>query len=74
MSRVEVRALVPPMKMFRERCSGRLRAIPIIGFDIVPGKGITLISNVIKELLNIPCGVLMGANLANEVSTTLHID
>ncbi|XP_003748533.1 glycerol-3-phosphate dehydrogenase [NAD(+)], cytoplasmic [Galendromus occidentalis] len=40
----------------------------IKGFDIVPGKGITLISNVIKELLNIPCGVLMGANLANEVA------
>jgi len=40
----------------------------IKGFDITPGKGITLISNVIKELLNIPCGVLMGANLANEVA------
>jgi glycerol-3-phosphate dehydrogenase (NAD+) len=40
----------------------------IKGFDIVPGKGITLISNVIKDLLDIPCAVLMGANLANEVA------
>lgn len=48
----------------------------LLGFDITPGKGISLISNVISELLSIPCSVLMGANLANEVSrlTTTVLD
>lgn len=40
----------------------------IKGFHIVPSGGIELISVVIKELLNIPVSVLMGANLAGEVA------
>lgn len=39
----------------------------IKGFDIAPGGGIELISNVIKKLLSIDVCVLMGANLAKEV-------
>ncbi|KAG5672269.1 hypothetical protein PVAND_002409 [Polypedilum vanderplanki] len=40
----------------------------IKGFDIAEGGGIELISNVITKHLQIPCSVLMGANLANEVA------
>ncbi|KAK6182604.1 hypothetical protein SNE40_010251 [Patella caerulea] len=40
----------------------------IKGFDVKEGGGILLISDVIRELLNIPCAVLMGANIANEVA------
>jgi len=40
----------------------------IKGFQILPGGGVELISQLIRETMNIPCGVLMGANLANEVA------
>lgn len=40
----------------------------IKGFSIVPGGGVELLSEVIRDTLSIPCGVLMGANLANEVA------
>lgn len=40
----------------------------IKGFDVKEGGGILLISSVIREMLNIPCAVLMGANIANEVA------
>jgi glycerol-3-phosphate dehydrogenase (NAD+) len=40
----------------------------IKGFDVAEGGGMELISNIIKKHLNIPCAVLMGANLANEVA------
>lgn len=40
----------------------------IKGFDINPDGGIELISNVIKNMLNIEMCVLMGANLAPEVA------
>lgn len=40
----------------------------IKGFDINPGQSLCLISNVISDILKIPCAVLMGANLANEVA------
>lgn len=67
---------VLPHKFVKPTCSplvGKIKptavGISLIkGFDITPGKGISLISNVISELLSIPCSVLMGANLANEVA------
>lgn len=40
----------------------------IKGFDIAEGGGIDLISHIITRHLKIPCSVLMGANLANEVA------
>ncbi|XP_074094430.1 glycerol-3-phosphate dehydrogenase [NAD(+)], cytoplasmic-like isoform X2 [Cotesia typhae] len=40
----------------------------IKGFDSSDGKSIKLISKVVEEHLKIPCYVLMGANLANEVA------
>ena len=38
------------------------------GFQILPGGGVELISKLITDTVSIPCGVLMGANLANEVA------
>uniref|UniRef100_D3TQT6 Glycerol-3-phosphate dehydrogenase [NAD(+)] n=2 Tax=Glossina morsitans morsitans TaxID=37546 RepID=D3TQT6_GLOMM len=44
-------------------------AISLIkGFDKAEGGGIDLISHIITRHLKIPCAVLMGANLANEVA------
>lgn len=44
-------------------------AISLIkGFDKAEGGGIDLISHIITRHLKIPCNVLMGANLANEVA------
>ena len=40
----------------------------IKGFGIIPSGGIKLISGMIKEILDIPVSVLMGANLAGEVA------
>lgn len=40
----------------------------IKGFDVAEGGGIELISRIITKHLGIPCNVLMGANLANEVA------
>ena len=37
------------------------------GLDI-SDKGLDLVSNVIRRLLNIECAVLMGANIAPEVA------
>ena len=38
------------------------------GFDILPAGGIQLITSTIKQHLDIPMAVLMGANLAAEVA------
>ncbi|CAL8141972.1 unnamed protein product [Orchesella dallaii] len=40
----------------------------IKGFDVAEGGGIELISSIINKTLNIPCNVLMGANLAGEIA------
>ncbi|XP_015922131.1 glycerol-3-phosphate dehydrogenase [NAD(+)], cytoplasmic isoform X2 [Parasteatoda tepidariorum] len=41
----------------------------IKGFDIIPGGGIALISDVLHEMLKIDVSVMMGANLAGEVAS-----
>ena len=47
---------------------GSVRAISLIkGFDVDESKGIVLLSELITSALNVPCAVLMGANIANEV-------
>ncbi|BFZ22215.1 hypothetical protein BsWGS_25254 [Bradybaena similaris] len=56
-----------------EKLKGNIKstavAVTLIkGFEVAEGGGIHLISNVIREILNIPCAVLMGANIANEVA------
>lgn len=43
------------------------------GFDIAEGGGIDLISHIITRCLKIPCAVLMGANIASEVSIVKFI-
>ncbi|KAL8621252.1 Glycerol-3-phosphate dehydrogenase [NAD(+)], cytoplasmic [Nucella lapillus] len=40
----------------------------IKGFEVAEGGGILLISDVIRNILSIPCAILMGANIANEVA------
>ncbi|KAK7092491.1 hypothetical protein V1264_008229 [Littorina saxatilis] len=47
---------------------GTVAVTLIKGFDVAEGGGILLISDVIRNLLNIPCAILMGANIANEVA------
>lgn len=46
----------------------------IKGFDIKDGGGILLISSMVKEMLKIPCAVLMGANIANEVASEQYCE
>ena len=46
-----------------------LTVLVLQGFDIKDGGGILLISSMVKEVLKIPCAVLMGANIANEVAS-----
>ncbi|KAH9281035.1 Glycerol-3-phosphate dehydrogenase [NAD(+)], cytoplasmic [Echinococcus granulosus] len=40
----------------------------IKGLNRVPGVGVSLLTDLIRETLNIPCAVMMGANLASEVA------
>ncbi|XP_005101439.1 glycerol-3-phosphate dehydrogenase [NAD(+)], cytoplasmic [Aplysia californica] len=56
-----------------EKLKGKIKstavAVTLIkGFEVAEGGGIRLISDVIRDSLNIPCAVLMGANIANEVA------
>ena len=44
------------------------------GFDVAPGGGILLISQVIRDALHIPCAILMGANIANEVAQEYYCE
>ncbi|VDK32633.1 unnamed protein product [Taenia asiatica] len=40
----------------------------IKGLNKVPGVGVSLLTDLIRDTLNIPCAVMMGANLALEVA------
>ncbi|XP_013778013.1 glycerol-3-phosphate dehydrogenase [NAD(+)], cytoplasmic-like [Limulus polyphemus] len=72
----DIFVFVLPHKFVRAACQplvGKIKPTAIglsliKGFDITPGGGIELISNVINKLLNIDMAVLMGANLAGEVA------
>uniref|UniRef100_A0A0B7BIV8 Glycerol-3-phosphate dehydrogenase [NAD(+)] n=1 Tax=Arion vulgaris TaxID=1028688 RepID=A0A0B7BIV8_9EUPU len=62
-----------------EKLKGNIKpsavAVTLIkGFEVAEGGGIRLISNVIRESLNIPCAALMGANIANEVAQELYCE
>ncbi|XP_059160819.1 glycerol-3-phosphate dehydrogenase [NAD(+)], cytoplasmic-like isoform X2 [Physella acuta] len=75
-SDADVLIFVLPHQFVRGVCDklkGRIKpnavAVTLIkGFEVAEGGGIHLISNVIRESLHIPCAVLMGANIANEVA------
>ncbi|KAK3790027.1 hypothetical protein RRG08_040947 [Elysia crispata] len=72
----DILVFVLPHQFVRGICDklkGKLKtsavAVTLIkGFEIAEGGGILLISNVIRQSLNIPCAALMGANIANEVA------
>nr|KAG5696581.1 hypothetical protein BaRGS_030449 [Batillaria attramentaria] len=72
----DILVFVIPHQFVRGVCNqmkGHLKegvvAITLIkGFDIAEGGGILLISQVIRSTLEIPCAILMGANIANEVA------
>ncbi|KAK4311923.1 hypothetical protein Pmani_016611 [Petrolisthes manimaculis] len=72
----DVIIFVIPHQFIRKICQpliGKLKpttvGISLIkGFDLKEGGGIVLISHLIKEVVNIPVSVLMGANLAGEVA------
>ncbi len=56
-----------------QKLKGRLnpcaRAISLIkGVNVGKEGGLVLISDVIKDNLNVDCSILMGANIANEVA------
>ncbi|XP_066591681.1 glycerol-3-phosphate dehydrogenase [NAD(+)], cytoplasmic-like [Prorops nasuta] len=72
----DILVFVIPHQFIRTLCATLLGKIKptavglslIKGFDSGDGTSIKLISKVIEENLKIPCYVLMGANLANEVA------
>ncbi|XP_055923688.1 glycerol-3-phosphate dehydrogenase [NAD(+)], cytoplasmic isoform X2 [Eupeodes corollae] len=72
----DILIFVVPHQFIRNFCAsllGKIKptavAISLIkGFDKAEGGGIDLISHIITRHLKIPCSVLMGANLANEVA------
>ncbi|GIY33198.1 glycerol-3-phosphate dehydrogenase, cytoplasmic [Caerostris darwini] len=72
----DIMVWVLPHKFVRGACApmvGKIKptavALSLIkGFDIIPGGGIALISDVLHDMLNIEVSVMMGANLAGEVA------
>lgn len=72
----DIMVWVLPHKFVRGTCAplvgktkpGAVALSLIKGFDILPEGGVALISQVIKDALNIECSVMMGANLAGEVA------
>jgi len=72
----DILIFVVPHQFIPRLCSqllGKIKSTAVAlslikGFDIAEGGGIELISHIITRNLSIPCYVLMGANLANEVA------
>ncbi|XP_030754652.1 glycerol-3-phosphate dehydrogenase [NAD(+)], cytoplasmic isoform X1 [Sitophilus oryzae] len=78
----DILIFVVPHQFIRTICStllGKIKATAIAlslikGFDTAEGGGIDLISHIITRHLKIPCSVLMGANLANEVADEMFCE
>lgn len=72
----DVLVFVLPHQFVKRTCEtlkGKIKknavAVTLIkGFEVAEGGGIHLISDVIRQILDIPCAALMGANIANEVA------
>ncbi|GFR92441.1 glycerol-3-phosphate dehydrogenase [NAD(+)] [Elysia marginata] len=62
------------MKMASAVKPGALGLSLIKGFVLTEGEGIQLVSNIIKDTLNIETAVLMGANLATEVASEMFCE
>ncbi|XP_021950905.1 glycerol-3-phosphate dehydrogenase [NAD(+)], cytoplasmic isoform X2 [Folsomia candida] len=72
----DILIFVLPHQFIKKTCAplvGKMRpgafGLSLIkGFDVAPEGGIELISHIITRFLDIPCNVLMGANLAPEIA------
>lgn len=79
-SSADLLIFVFPHQFVNEVCSelkGRIkegvRAVSLIkGFDVGEGGGLELVSDLITTHLHIPCPVVMGANIANEVAKEMY--
>ena len=56
------------------QCFLNLVYFPEQGFVLTEGEGIQLVSNIIKNTLDIETAVLMGANLATEVASEMFCE
>ncbi|CAH1125975.1 unnamed protein product [Ceutorhynchus assimilis] len=78
----DILVFVVPHQFIKRICStlsGKIKSSAIAlslikGFDCAEGGGIELISHIIADHLEVPCSVLMGANLANEVANEMFCE
>lgn len=78
----DILIFVLPHQFLRGTCSklkGKLKpkayGVSLIkGLDESPGSGVRLLTDNIRDALDIPCCVLMGANLASEVSAEMFCE